>query len=93
MKKLMMIILCLCIVSPCFASDYNIQKSISYKNDIQTCQFQSYDNIDRTADAINMVIKFGLCYWGFSQNSTYGTITGLIFGTGATISLVRITFY
>ena len=39
---------------------------------------------DKYLDLIGGVCKFGIAYWGFSQKTTYGNVTGTIFGLRGT---------
>lgn len=45
--------------------------------------------IERTAYIIAGVVQLGICIWGIQQDSTYGTLTGIYFGTKSGINFTK----
>ena len=84
MKKLILILLLLCVPVLCMAKDLEPLPAI---------HMTEYGlDADKAYNIAAFVIKTSLCVWGINQRSTYGTTTAVIFGLSAGSNLFKITF-
>lgn len=96
MKKLIVILLLLCVPALCMADDSIMQTSLtdyeSLNTQLRAEKTAYFYNENNAVTAVAMVIKAGICIWGFQQRTTYGTVTGIVFGLGACGNFIELAF-
>jgi len=127
MKSLIVGILCLFLILPCYALDFSevgreaaertnneleeeildvldtdeIRWLLRSQRDLNHMQYL-IEEVRRKADTQSRLntmghlfgglFKIGIGYWGFTQDSMYGNVTGVLFGLSGTVQLINLSW-
>ena len=84
MKKIFVVLVLLCLIAPAFAGtlkeDRQALKELEMQMNLDhAVEIQEEKKVEDVVTAIVGGINIGMAIWGFSQGTTYGTVTGMFF--------------
>lgn len=90
MKKLIIGVICLFLVIPCFALDVHMEHVVDQLNVTIHGNSRYGYKLDKKGSVFGGVVKLGIASWGFSQENAYGNVTGSLFALSGIIQIVAI---